>query len=76
MAPFEGLKIHQPSLFLGGEKDSVIRTRPEQMQRMTKLLPDLRKTVILPGCGHWTQQERPEEVTVELVAFLQELGGR
>jgi pimeloyl-ACP methyl ester carboxylesterase len=25
---------------------------------------------MLPGCGHWTQQERPAEVNEALVEFL------
>jgi pimeloyl-ACP methyl ester carboxylesterase len=25
----------------------------------------------LPGCGHWTQQERPADVNAELIDFLQ-----
>ena len=37
------------------------------------LVPNLKRTVILPGTGHWTQQERPEEVNAELVKFLADL---
>jgi pimeloyl-ACP methyl ester carboxylesterase len=29
--------------------------------------------VILPGCGHWTQEERKDDVNRELVAFLKGL---
>ena len=29
-------------------------------------------TVVIPGCGHWIQQERPDEVTGELLTFLQQ----
>jgi epoxide hydrolase A/B len=25
---------------------------------------------VLPGVGHWTQQERPEEVNAALLEFL------
>jgi pimeloyl-ACP methyl ester carboxylesterase len=28
--------------------------------------------VVLPGCGHWTQQERPAEVNAALLDFLRE----
>jgi pimeloyl-ACP methyl ester carboxylesterase len=28
---------------------------------------------VLPGCGHWTQQERPDEVTRLLVDWLKGL---
>jgi pimeloyl-ACP methyl ester carboxylesterase len=34
----------------------------------------LTTTIMLPGCGHWTQQERPDEVSAALIAFLRELG--
>ena len=30
------------------------------------------RTVVIPGCGHWIQQERPDEVTGELLTFLQQ----
>jgi len=33
-------------------------------------LPKLHRSVILEGCGHWTQQERPDEVNEALVDFL------
>jgi len=32
-------------------------------------LPALRET-LLPGCGHWTQQERPDEVNAALVGCM------
>jgi pimeloyl-ACP methyl ester carboxylesterase len=28
---------------------------------------------MLPGCGHWTQQERPAEVNAALIDFLRSL---
>jgi pimeloyl-ACP methyl ester carboxylesterase len=28
---------------------------------------------ILPGCGHWTQQERPDDVNAILVPWLKGL---
>jgi pimeloyl-ACP methyl ester carboxylesterase len=37
------------------------------------LVPGLREPVWLPGCGHWTQQERPAEVTAALLDFLSSL---
>ncbi|HEY8491342.1 MAG TPA: alpha/beta hydrolase [Dehalococcoidia bacterium] len=62
--------VQQPALFLAGERDGVLAfTRTEAMQRR---VPNLR-TVILPGCGHWTQQERPAEVNAALIEFLQGL---
>jgi hypothetical protein len=39
--------------------------RPESLVRA------LHATVILPGCGHWTQQERPAEVSAAMIDFIQ-----
>jgi pimeloyl-ACP methyl ester carboxylesterase len=35
--------------------------------------PLLREALILPGCGHWTQQERPKEVNSALIGFLKNI---
>jgi pimeloyl-ACP methyl ester carboxylesterase len=35
--------------------------------------PNLKKQVIIPGAGHWTQQERPAEVNQLLIEFLRSL---
>jgi pimeloyl-ACP methyl ester carboxylesterase len=70
--------IAQPSLFIGGERDLVLammgRVSSEQLvAAMRSQLTDLRGADILPGCGHWTQQERPAEVNQRLVAWLKGL---
>ena len=36
--------------------------------------PALREPVLLPGIGHWTQQEAPEAVTTAMLEFLASLG--
>jgi pimeloyl-ACP methyl ester carboxylesterase len=36
-------------------------------------VPNLTRTVVLPGVGHWTQQESPEEVNTALLKFLADL---
>jgi pimeloyl-ACP methyl ester carboxylesterase len=41
-----------------------------------QLVPQLRESIVLPGCGHWTQQERPAEVNAAMLRFLGQLGGR
>ena len=38
-----------------------------------KFVPDLRGATMLPGCGHWTQQERAEEVNSAILGFLRDL---
>jgi pimeloyl-ACP methyl ester carboxylesterase len=42
---------------------------------MEAAVPNLRKIVLLPACGHWTQQERPAEVNAELLDFLARVVG-
>ena len=37
---------------------------------MSMFVPNLTKAVLLDGCGHWTQQERPAEVDALLLEFL------
>ena len=61
-------KIEQPALFIAGERDPVVRFT--SMDAMKEQIPDLRVLETLPGCGHWTQQERPAEVNEKLIEFL------
>jgi pimeloyl-ACP methyl ester carboxylesterase len=60
--------IEQPVLFVGGELDSALRFGSTEPLRTAT--HNLTKLVLLPGCGHWTQQERPSAVTNEIVTFL------
>jgi len=32
----------------------------------------LRETIVLKGCGHWTQQERTKDVNNALLEFLKQ----
>jgi pimeloyl-ACP methyl ester carboxylesterase len=40
---------------------------------MKEHLTDLRGADVLEGCGHWTQQERPEEVNARIIPWLKSL---
>jgi len=64
--------INQPALFIGGSRDLVLKMLPgiDVVERMKTHLTDLRKGVILDGCGHWTQQERPQQVNEHLIDWL------
>ena len=72
---FAGETIDQPSLFIGGERDLVLTMfgRVDFISLMKTQLTDLRGADVLPGCGHWTQQERPAEVNERLVSWLRSL---
>jgi pimeloyl-ACP methyl ester carboxylesterase len=73
MAPYARAHVTRPALFVAGDRDLVIALMGRAVDRLRDTVPGLRKSVLLPGCGHWTQQERPEEVNAELLAFLREL---
>jgi pimeloyl-ACP methyl ester carboxylesterase len=72
-APWHGARVTPPALYLYGDRDLVpaFPGTPELIERLPELMPNLvRDPVLLPGCGHWTQQERPDEVNAALVDFL------
>jgi pimeloyl-ACP methyl ester carboxylesterase len=70
MAAYQGARITRPALFIAGDRDMVVLRNRAAMERLPETVADLRKLVLLPGCGHWTQQERPAEVNAEILAFL------
>ncbi|HEY1750160.1 MAG TPA: alpha/beta hydrolase [Caulobacteraceae bacterium] len=72
---FKDRRIEPPALFIGGERDPVLAMmgRTDFALLMKAQVPDLRGHDVLPGCGHWTQQERPREVNERLVAWLKGL---
>jgi pimeloyl-ACP methyl ester carboxylesterase len=66
-AELAGAKIDVPSLMVTAEWDPVLR--PEMAAQMPALVPDL-ETVMIPACGHWTQQEKPDELNRIMVDWL------
>jgi pimeloyl-ACP methyl ester carboxylesterase len=72
-ADLQGKKIEQPALFIAGDRDGVIAMNPSGIETMKQNMTNLRDVVLLPGAGHWTQQERPAEVNAALIAFLKGL---
>ena len=72
---FRDRQITQPSLFIGGERDLVLKMLPgvDPVVLMTPHLPGLRGAHILPGIGHWTQQEAPGQVNRLLLEWLRGL---
>lgn len=73
---FKTRKIEQPTLLIGGDRDPAFNgfgriADPAAMMRSH--VTDLRGVHVLPGVGHWTQQERPAEVTAILLDWLKGL---
>ncbi len=64
----EGLDHHVrvPSLMIMAENDAVLP--PSAADGMEKLIPDLEKYLVKDS-GHWTQQEKPEEVSAKLIEW-------
>ena len=71
-APWRGVIIKQPSLFIAGARDGVLRfpASKQQIENFKTTLPGLRGCHIIDGAGHWIQRERAAEVSKLLVEFL------
>jgi pimeloyl-ACP methyl ester carboxylesterase len=75
LAPFAGARVTVPALYVAGDRDLVVAFRgmDQLLPNLTKFIPELRATIMLPGCGHWTQQERASEVNAAIIDFLRQL---
>jgi pimeloyl-ACP methyl ester carboxylesterase len=75
LGAFAGALVSVPALYMAGERDLVVRFpgMDQLIPNLSKFVPKLRPTIMLPGCGHWTQQERPNEVNAAVVGFLKSL---
>jgi pimeloyl-ACP methyl ester carboxylesterase len=75
LAPWTGARVTVPALYMAGEQDLVVKfPGTEQLiANLGQFVPKLQKTIMLPDCGHWTQQEKPKEVNSAIIAFLNEL---
>jgi pimeloyl-ACP methyl ester carboxylesterase len=75
LAPFVGAPVSVPALYIAGERDLVVAFpgMEQHISNLATFVPQLRGTMMLPGCGHWTQQERPAEVNAAIVDFLRRL---
>jgi pimeloyl-ACP methyl ester carboxylesterase len=74
LAPWHHARVEVPALYVAGERDLVLAFPgvKELLANLSNFVPNLKRTVILPGCGHWTQQERPREVSAAMIEFLRE----
>lgn len=67
--------IKIPTLFIAGSDDMVIaHTNEAQLNgAMSRIAEDFRGVVLLPGIGHWLQQEAPDQTNQAMQSFLNEL---
>jgi len=63
-------RIAVPALFVVGENDPVRHYAGRQEATMKDWVPKLARMEVLPGAGHWIQQERADAVNALLLDFL------
>jgi epoxide hydrolase A/B len=75
LAPYAGARVNVPALFITGDRDPVLGFPGMEaaIKDLRSSVPQLRKSIVLPGCGHRTQQERPREVNAAVLEFLTSL---
>jgi pimeloyl-ACP methyl ester carboxylesterase len=75
LAPFAGARVTVPALYIAGDRDPVVRFpgMDQLIPDLASFVPELRRSIMLPGCGHWTQQERAAEVNAAMIDFLRGL---
>jgi len=61
-------RVEQQAMFLTGELDPVRSFMPAEA--MQGLFTDMRAQIVVPGAGHWVQQQAPDEVNAALLEFL------
>lgn len=75
LTAWRGQPILQPSLFIAGQSDAVLKFPGSRsaMDAHPRTLPGLQGDMLIEGGGHWVQQERPHEVNALLLKFLRAL---
>lgn len=68
---FSGRIIDVPSIFISGEKDWGVYQSPGAVEAMQeRVCPRMSGVHLLPGAGHWVQQEQPAAVVEHIVGLL------
>lgn len=70
VALFAGKKIECPSTFISGEQDWGNYQQPGALEAFPESCSDFRGCKFIHGAGHWPQQEQPEKVVAEILAFI------
>ncbi|MGH2937600.1 MAG: alpha/beta fold hydrolase [Solirubrobacterales bacterium] len=73
LGAYEHLPVTVPALYVAADFDFSWVVAREAIDRMQEKVPDLRGQVLLENCGHWMQQEVPDQLNKALVEFLDEV---
>ena len=57
--------IHKPTLMIYGNRDVI-----PKFERLSEFVPDVEEVNL--DCGHWIQQEMPEETTRAILKWLKQ----
>ena len=76
LRPWHGQPVHVPACFIAGEDDFFRQVLPgyDLFSNPGFACCDFRGAVLLPGVGHWVQQEAPDRVFSLLSEFFAEAG--
>ncbi|KAJ6832551.1 uncharacterized protein M6B38_344325 [Iris pallida] len=73
--PWTGAQIQVPTKFIVGDRDLVYNYPgvPDYVLKggFKKHVPLLEPVVVMPGVGHWINQEKPQEITEHIREFIQ-----
>ncbi len=77
LGALQGAAVTVPALYMAGDRDFVVSFpgTDQLLANLKSFVPALHKIQMLAGCGHWTQQERPNEVNAGIIDFLHSLPG-
>ncbi|KAL6711665.1 hypothetical protein ACN47E_004599 [Coniothyrium glycines] len=70
---FAGKKIECPSMFISGAQDWGNHQQPGALEAYPYSCTAFRGVKLIQGAGHWPQQEQPDNVVHEILAFLDSL---
>lgn len=74
-SPWHDAVVQRPALYITGDRDlpATLPAAEDLIAGRAASVPLAEKAVVLAGCGHWIQQERPDEVNEALIGFLRTL---
>jgi len=74
-APWAPGHVTVPATYLVGDLDPAYAMYQANgwIADMERTVPNLADSRVLPGCGHWVGEERPDDVNNTILAFLDDL---